>query len=185
MLIGYARVSTINQSLDRQIASLRAAGCDRIFREKASGKDLVGRPQLAKAIDSLGTGDVLVVAEWDRATRSLQDGHRIIQQVSERGALLKVLDRAYLDLTTDMGQALMGIFSAMAADERRRILARTAEGRKAALAKPPHLRPKFGPRHKLSPHQRSLIREAKAVGATTRELARQYSVSQATISRIQ
>jgi hypothetical protein len=54
--IGYARVSALHQSLDRQIAALRAEGCDRIFREKASGKSTKGRPELDKAIDALGTG---------------------------------------------------------------------------------------------------------------------------------
>jgi hypothetical protein len=66
--IGYARVSTTSQNLDRQIAVLRAEGC----AEKASGTSTGGRPQLERAIDALGTGDVLVVAEWDRATRSMQ-----------------------------------------------------------------------------------------------------------------
>jgi len=67
--IGYARVSAPHQNLDRQIAALRAQHCDQIFREKASGKDVKNRPQLEKAIDVLGTGDVLILAEWDRATR--------------------------------------------------------------------------------------------------------------------
>jgi DNA invertase Pin-like site-specific DNA recombinase len=61
--IGYARVSTPGQNLDRQIGALRAERCDEIFREKASAKDIRNRPQLEKAIDELGTGDVLVVAE--------------------------------------------------------------------------------------------------------------------------
>jgi DNA invertase Pin-like site-specific DNA recombinase len=52
--IGYARVSTPTQNLDRQIAALRSEGCDEIFREKASGRDVKGRPQLEKAIDELG-----------------------------------------------------------------------------------------------------------------------------------
>ena len=71
MLIGYARVSTIHQHLDRQLGALRAAGCQTIFAEKASGKDVKGRPELEKAIGALGTGDVLVLAEWDRTTRSM------------------------------------------------------------------------------------------------------------------
>ena len=66
--IGYARVSTQDQNLARQIAALRAEGCDRIYREKASGKSTRNRPELEKAIDMLGTRDVLVLAEWDRAT---------------------------------------------------------------------------------------------------------------------
>lgn len=81
MNIGYARVSTTSQNLDRQIASLRSAGCDTIFRDKASGKSVRGRPQLEKAIDALSNNDVLVIAEWDRATRSMIDGINIIQRV--------------------------------------------------------------------------------------------------------
>ena len=72
--IGYARVSSHDQNLDRQIAALRAEDCAKIYREKASGKDMRNRPQLAKAIDALPTKDVLVLADWDRATRSLMDG---------------------------------------------------------------------------------------------------------------
>jgi len=63
--IGYARGSTSGQNLDRQIAALRSEGCDIIFREKASGKDIKNRPQLEKAIHALGTGDVMVLPEWD------------------------------------------------------------------------------------------------------------------------
>ena len=69
--IGYARVSSEGQNLDRQIAALQAERCEVIFREKASGKDMKKRPQLAKAIDALPTKGVLVLAEWSRATRSL------------------------------------------------------------------------------------------------------------------
>lgn len=63
MLIGYARVSTQTQSLDRQIGALNGAGVERIFREKATATTIKRRPQLEKAIDALGTGDVLVIAE--------------------------------------------------------------------------------------------------------------------------
>src|SRR5262247_1097058 len=82
--IGYARVSSLDQNLDRQIAALRAEGCEKIYREKASGKDMRNRPELAKAIDALPTKGVLVLAEWDRATRSLIDGIAIMQAVHAR-----------------------------------------------------------------------------------------------------
>jgi DNA invertase Pin-like site-specific DNA recombinase len=52
-----------------------------------------GRPELEKAIDELGTGDILVVAEWDRATRSMFDGIHLIERINARGALTKVLDK--------------------------------------------------------------------------------------------
>src|SRR5215472_3240631 len=94
--IGYARVSTSTQNLDRQIGALRAERCHEVYREKASGKATKGRPQLEKAIDALGTGDVLVVAEWYRATRSMMDGVHIIERIHARGAMIKVLDKATL-----------------------------------------------------------------------------------------
>jgi predicted site-specific integrase-resolvase len=90
--IGYARVSAQHQSLDRQLGALRSEGCIEIFREKASGKSTRGRPQLEKAIDELGTGDVLVLAEWDRCTRSMVDAgleltsHRYLVVVTETNA---------------------------------------------------------------------------------------------------
>jgi hypothetical protein len=90
--IGYARVSSSDQNLDRQIAALRAEGCNEIYREKVSGKSVRNRPELEKAIDHLGTGDTLVVAEWNRATRSMIDGIDIIKRINDRGSLLKVLD---------------------------------------------------------------------------------------------
>src|SRR5499426_2747761 len=87
--IGYCRVSSAHQNLDRQLGALRAERVDVIFREKASGRSVKGRPELEKAIDELGKGDVLVVAEWDRATRSMMDGVAIIERVHRREALIK------------------------------------------------------------------------------------------------
>ena len=104
MLVGYARVSAIHQNLDRQLPLLRAAGCKRVFKEKEFGREGVRRPELERAIEALGPGDVLVLAEWDRATRSMMDGIRIIERVGARGAMLKALDRQWLDLTTSHRQ---------------------------------------------------------------------------------
>jgi DNA invertase Pin-like site-specific DNA recombinase len=106
-------VSSIGQNLDRQLGALNAQRCDLIFQEKSSGKSLKGRPQLEKAIDRLGNGDVLVLAEWDRATRSMFDGITIMQRVAARGALVKVLDKPHLDLTTALGRGLLALLSAM------------------------------------------------------------------------
>jgi DNA invertase Pin-like site-specific DNA recombinase len=86
--------------LDWQIGALRTEGCDVIYREKASGKSMGNRPQLEKAIDQLGAGDILIVPEWDRATRRMIDGVAIIDRIRKRSALIKVLDKPHLDLTT-------------------------------------------------------------------------------------
>ena len=132
MLVGYARVSATHQNLDRQLALLKKAGCKRVFREKLSGREGMRRPELEKAIEALGTGDVLVLAEWDRATRSMLDGIRIIERVAARGATFKALDRQWLDLTTPLGKGILAFLSALAEDERSRILARANGGRAAA-----------------------------------------------------
>jgi DNA invertase Pin-like site-specific DNA recombinase len=74
----------------------------------------------------------IVVAEWDRATRSMFDGIHLIERINTRGALIKVLDKPHLDLTTPPGPGLYCLLSAMAADERHRIVKRTNNGRAAA-----------------------------------------------------
>ena len=95
-----------HRNLSRQITTLKAAGCTLIFKEKQSGREGVSRPQLERAIETLGSGDILVLAEWDRATRSMTDGIRIIERVAARGAALKALDRQWLDLTTPLGKEM-------------------------------------------------------------------------------
>jgi len=180
MMIGYARVSTQAQSLDRQIGALNGAGVDRIFREKATAKTVKGRPQLEKALDALGTDDVLVIAEWDRATRSMMDGIKIIQRVADRRATVKVLDKPWLDLTNPMGKGILAFLSALAEDERERITSRASEGRAAAKARGVKLGPKF----KLSEHQRILALQRLTKGESCRSIALDFGVSHTTILRL-
>ena len=118
---------------------LRAERCDEVYREKASGKATKGRPQLEKAIDALGRGDVLVVAEWDRATRSMMDGVHIIERIHARGAMIKVLDKPHLDLTTPIGRGFIAFLSALAEGERQRIVKRANDGRAAARKRGVHM----------------------------------------------
>jgi DNA invertase Pin-like site-specific DNA recombinase len=179
MHIGYARVSSTQQNLDRQLGALRAQGCDKIFAEKASGKSMKGRPQLEKAIDALGTGDVLVLAEWDRATRSMMDGITIMQRVHARGAAVKVLDKPHLDLTTPIGRGFLAFLSALAEDERERIHKRASEGRRAARARGVHM----GRKPKLTAHQRQVARERMGKGESARSIALEWSVAHSTVAR--
>jgi DNA invertase Pin-like site-specific DNA recombinase len=178
--IGYARVSSATQNLDRQLGALRAERCDQIFAEKMSGKSLTGRPQLQKAIDALGTGDVLVVAEWDRATRSMMDGIAVIDRVLARGALVKVLDKPHLDLTSTIGKGLLAFLSAIAQDERERIAKRANEGRAAAKA----MGRRFGRKPKLDDHQQAEALVRLAAGESRRAIARSYRCSHSTIGRL-
>lgn len=180
MKIGYARVSTVDQNLDRQVAMLRAEECNKLFREKATGKSTKGRPELEKAIDALGTGDVLIIAEWDRATRSMNDGVHIIQRIADRGATVKVLDRPWLDLTTPMGKGILAFLSAMAEDERERIVRRGKQGLQQAKERGVQL----GRKMKLTNHQQEKARYRLGQGESARSIAKDMGVSHTTISRL-
>lgn len=186
MRIGYARVSTESQNLARQIKKLEAAGCDEIFKEKVSGKSTRNRPALARALARLNKGDVFVVAEWDRATRSMMDGLAIMHQVHAAGATIKVLDRDSLDLTTPTGRGVLALLSGIYEEERQRIVKRAREGLDIHLAQGGRV----GRKPKLSRRQgaeiRALVRTMDPDGRkpSYRRIAAQFGVHHQTISRI-
>src|ERR1700722_9672973 len=178
-LIGYARVSTQQQDLARQTKALKRLGCAVIYSDKASGKSMAGRPELALALADLDEGDELVIAEWDRATRSMWDGLQIIKTVIDAKASIRVLDRSYIDLESPVGRGFMAMLSAMAEDERLRIIKRTHEGRKIAQAKGVRM----GRKPKLTPHQTDEQRGRATKGEAGGARAKRYGVSVSTISR--
>ena len=180
MKIGYARVSDKMQKLDRQIAALKKAGCKKVFYEKQSGKSTNNRPELEKAIQALSPTDVLILAEWDRATRSMTDGIRIMERVHERFAAIKVLDRKWLDLTTPIGKGILAFLSALAEDERERINRRSDAGRKAAR----HKGVKFGRKPALTPYQQNEALEMLEAGKSLRAVGRTFGVNASTIQRL-
>ena len=108
------------------------------------------------------------------------DGLQIIKAVIAPGATINVLDRSYIDLTTPMGRGFMAIMSAMAEDERLRIIKRTGEGRKIAQGNGVRI----GRKPKLTPHQIKEAQQRIADGEKTRDLAKSYGVSVSTISRL-
>ncbi len=164
-LVGYARVSTQQQDLARQTKALKRLGRAVVYSDKASGKSMAGRPELARALDDLDTGDELVIAEWDRATRSMWDGLQIIKAEIDAGAAIKVLDRGYIDLTTPMGARFHGADVGNGRGRTRlRIIKRTHEGRQVARAKGVRM----GRKPKLTPHQIKEARQRLAKGADAR-----------------
>lgn len=179
-LIGYARVSTQAQDLTRQLQALKRERCDVIYSDKASGRALEGRPQLDAALAVLAPDDCLVVAEWDRATRSMWDGLQIVKQVIEAGATIRILDFPSLDLTTPEGRGFLAMFSAIAERERTRIIARTHEGRQLARKRGV----KMGRTPKLKPEQQQRIAQRLEAGESSRSIARDFAVSHATINRL-
>jgi DNA invertase Pin-like site-specific DNA recombinase len=172
--VGYARISTVQQDLTRQLQALKGEGCAKVFSDTASGKSMAGRPELDAALAELGEGDELVNAEWDRATRSMWDGLHIIKAVIDAGATIRVLDRSYIDLSTPIGSGFMAMFSAMAEDERGRIMRKLAQGRDV----------KMGRKEKLNELQKGEARKRLTAGEIPADLAPLYGVSRATIARL-
>src|SRR4249920_370267 len=132
-LFGYGRVSTRDQDLAAQDAELRAAGCAKVFKEKASGAK-TDRPELAKVIRRLEPGDVLVVTRLDRLARSTRDLLNVLDEIKERGAGFRSLKDAWADTTTAHGRLMLTVLGGLAEFERELIRTRTGEGRERAKA---------------------------------------------------
>src|SRR5207253_200076 len=103
MIIGYARVSSLDQDYDAQIERLKAAGCDKVFSEKVSGKSQNGRHALQKALGTLKSGDTLVVVRLDRLARSIRDLLGILDHLATVGAGFKSLTETWADTTSAHG----------------------------------------------------------------------------------
>jgi DNA invertase Pin-like site-specific DNA recombinase len=178
MLLGYARVSTDQQDHALQVDALRAAGCERLFVETASGAR-ADRPELAKAMAQVRQGDTLVVWRLDRLARSLRHLIDISEEMQRRGVALKSLTEA-IDTTTATGRFTFSILAALAAMEREIIVERTRAGLAAAAAR--------GRRGGRPPAiDEAKLRAAKAMLAsnsmTASEVARQIGVSPSTLYR--
>jgi DNA invertase Pin-like site-specific DNA recombinase len=131
MIIGYARVSTDGQTLDAQLASLKAAGAEKVYSEKISGA-VTDRKALAKAIAALNSGDVVLVTRLDRLARSTRDLLNTLAAVADKGAGFRSLADPMLDTTSPHGKLILAVLGALAEFERSMILARTADGRARA-----------------------------------------------------
>ncbi len=177
---GYARVSTNGQDLASQEAELLATGCAQVFKEKVSGAK-TDRAELAKALRKLQPGDVLIVTRLDRLARSTRDLLNVLATISERGAGFRSLKDTWADTTTPHGRLMLTVLGGLAEFERELIRARTGDGRARAKARGV----RFGRPVALTPDQRQEALQRLAIGEVQAELARSYSVSQATISRLQ
>ncbi len=184
MLIGYARVSTDDQTLDLQLDALQHAGCstDKTYTDKiSSGK--ADRPGLKAALDQLREGDTLVVWRLDRLGRSLQELIGLVNAIQAKGAGFKSLTEN-MDTTTSGGKLVFHFFGALAEYERSIIRERTNAGLKAARA-----RGRKGGRPKLDqdPAKRKMIEVAKALHAdpanSIEDICRTLQISRSTLYR--
>jgi DNA invertase Pin-like site-specific DNA recombinase len=176
---GYARVSTRDQDLATQDAELMAAGCAKVFKEKASGAK-TDRPELAKAIRRLESGDVLVVTRLDRLARSTRDLLNVLDELGKREVGFKSLKDTWADTTTAHGRLMLTVLGGLAEFERELIRARTGEGRKRAKERGV----RFGRPRKMTPHQRQEAIQRLSAGETQADVARTFGVDAATICRL-
>jgi DNA invertase Pin-like site-specific DNA recombinase len=179
-LVGYARVSTDDQEAQLQTDALTAAGCRRIFTDKASGKN-TNRPELAAALDYLREGDSLCVWKLDRFARSLIDLVTMVDALAARGVGFKVLTGAMasIDPNTPDGRLMLQVVGAMAEFERSLIKDRTRAGLAAARAQG-----RVGGRPRaLDDDKLAIFRDRRAKGESITAIAEALKVSRATLYR--
>jgi len=178
LIVGYARVSTEEQSLDRQLDNLKARGCERIYQEKLTGTK-ASRPELDRMMDALRAGDTLVIDSFSRLSRSTKELLAVVERLEALDVHLLSL-KEQLDTTTATGRLMLTMLSALSQFERDIIAERTRDGLKAARA-----RGRMGGRPRVG-DEKSKARALKLYHAnamTNKEIAASVGVSSATLSR--
>lgn len=178
MKIGYARVSTQDQNLDRQLDNLKAAGCERIFNEKMTGTKS-DRPELKTMLLTLRQGDILVIDSFSRLSRSTKDLLELVEKLTSMGVHLVSL-KENLDTTTATGKLMLTMLSALSQFERDLIAERTIDGLKAARA-----RGRSGGRPTVGTDKdrKQALAMYKANAMSNRDIAERFGVSTSTLSR--
>ncbi len=174
--VGYARVSSVGQSLDVQLEKLK--GCDKVFREKRSGVD-VGQPALKRCLEFLREGDTLLVTKIDRLARSTSDLYRIVSSLADKGVQFKVIDDPSIDTTSRTGKLVMGILALIAEFENDIRRERQMDGIKKAQERGV----RFGRKPLLISETIQKVRKLRKAEKTVPEIMRQTSLSKASVYR--
>jgi len=179
MIIGYARVSTIEQSLDRQLDALNENGAEKIFTEKVTGKKS-DRPELIRMMDQLRDGDIVIILELTRLGRSTKDLFAIVEQMQARGANIRSLKETWLDTTTPHGKLMFTIFAGLSQFEADLIAQRTREGLAAARA-----RGRLGGRPKIAPDKSSMaVKMYDSNNFSVEEICKSCNIGKSTLYRL-
>lgn len=175
MIVGYARVSSVGQSLDVQLDKLKA--CEKIFQEKKSGKN-DQRPQLKACLDFVREGDILQVTRLDRLARSTLHLCQIAARLEEKGVHLQVLDQS-INTGDSTGRLLFNMLAAIAQFENEIRGERQADG----IVKAKERGVRFGRQPTLSKEQIRELKQRRANGEKISELMRSYKISKSSIYR--
>lgn len=175
-LVGYARVSSVGQSLEVQETALKEAGCENVFSEKRSGLSAKGRQRLEDAVDYVREGDTFVVTRLDRLARSVADLFKIMSRLEAKGVAFRCLQQSGVDTDSSSGRLMLAILGAVAAFEADIRRERQQEGIERAKAagvykgrKPTIIGEK--------------IRQLKAEGVRPADIAKQLGIGRASVYR--
>lgn len=174
--VGYARVSSVGQSLDVQLHKLR--DCDKIFQEKRTGTT-ADRPQLKACLEYLREGDTLVISRLDRLARSTLHLTQIADLLKRKKVELKVIDQA-IDTTTPTGRLMFNMLSAIAEFETEIRKERQLDGIEAAKEKGVE----FGRKAKLTQAQIEEMKVKRAAGVLIKDLMKEFGLSKASVYRL-
>ncbi|BBL74439.1 DNA invertase [Methylomagnum ishizawai] len=174
--VGYARVSSVGQSLDVQLAKLK--DCDKVFQEKRTGTT-AERPEFKACMDYLREGDILVISRLDRLARSTLHLTQIADSLRQKKVELKVIDQA-IDTTTPTGRLMFNMLSAIAEFETEIRKERQLDGIEAAKEKGVE----FGRKAKLTPAQVEELKSRRAAGVLIKDLMAEYKLSKASVYRL-
>jgi DNA invertase Pin-like site-specific DNA recombinase len=176
MLVGYARVSSTGQSLDVQLEALSAAGCEKIFAEKKSGRSTVERQQLSECIDFVREGDTLVVTRLDRLARSVGDLFSIVERLGAKRVAFKCLQQSGVDTDTSGGRLMLAVLGAVAAFEADIRRERQMEGISKAKAAGVY-------KGRKPSVDRSRVRSLRANGMSPTLIAKELQIARASVYR--
>lgn len=176
-VVGYGRVSSAAQNEARQVEAL--AGCDRLFIDKASGKNTADRPELAAALNYVREGDTLRVPSMDRFARNLDDLRRLVADLTAKGVRVEFVKEAlaFTGEANAMNTLLLSMLGAVAEFERSLIRERQAEGIALAKARGVYK----GRKPSLSPEQVADARQRVAQGVPKAAIARDLGVTRQTL----
>lgn len=175
--IGYARVSTVGQSLECQLEELHKAGVDRVFQEKASGAD-GDRIELKRMLDFVREGDVVVCCKLDRIARSTMDLLNIVEMLKAKDVTFRILN-IQLDTSTPTGKLMLTMLAGIATFEREMMLERQADGIARAKTAGKYLGRKPTARAKSTE-----VRELLEQGKTKESIASTLGIGVASVYRI-
>jgi DNA invertase Pin-like site-specific DNA recombinase len=176
-IVGYARVSSLGQSLDVQRDKLQAAGAEKIFEEKRSGVD-ADRPALKRCLEYVREGDTLIFTRIDRLARSAADLLRIVRDLERRQVMVRVLDQS-IDTSDAAGKAFLGMLAVFAEFETNIRRERQLDG----IAKAKATGVRFGRKRLVTDHLSSEIKAARDAGKTVPQIMKERGLSRASVYR--